>query len=371
MRARVLPLCLRIGLLGAVLPAVLAGCAEGIAPPSTTNMVEFRPTGPFAFGTGQSGCGIPKDDAQCKTFDDAGKNFSPGIPVAKVALKAFALDEHEVTNEQYRFCVEMEECSLPAGDNGPGGVEDYFVNDAFADFPVVFVRWRQAVEYCAFVGKRLPTEFEWEYAYGGAATSADDKRIFPWTAPGYVGAFEANSCDKNVNLARCNGGLQRSRRVGSSADDVVNTSGGILFDLAGNVSEWTASDYVEKVTCDASQPYTCATCVACLAEKSQDQCQTQCQTCQCGDDSSPAGKPNCYSPCQTPICPTFKADSTPLDGGFKTTNVSTKRIIRGGSFFNDNEERLKCLGRSDNRSFSLPADDNPLDYVGFRCAKSL
>lgn len=352
--------------------AALAGCAEGIDPPKTTPMVEFRPTGPFAFGTGQQGCGIPADAAECKSYQDANKSFPPGTPVAMVSLKPFALDTHEVTNEQYRFCVAMEKCSLPAGDNGPGGVEDYFINDAFNDFPVVFVRWRQAAEYCTFVGKRLPTEFEWEYAYGGPATSPSDKRIYPWTAPGYVGTFEPNTCDaKNVNLARCNGGLQRSRAVGSSLDDVVTTAGGALYDLAGNVSEWTSSDYNEKVTCDASQPYACATCVACLNTKSQKECESVCIPCTCGDASSPSGKPNCYSPCDTPICPKYKADATPLDGGYKATNVSTKRMIRGGSFFNDNEERLKCLGRSDNRSFSLPADDNPLDYVGFRCAKSL
>jgi formylglycine-generating enzyme required for sulfatase activity len=356
--------------LGLLLATV--GCAQGKDPPETTKMVAFATiSGPFAFGTGQKGCGIPKDEAECKEFDDLGKTFPPGIPVAKVQVAPFALDEHEVTNEQYRFCVEMDECSLPAGDNGPGGIEDYFLSEAFNDFPVVFVRWRQAVEYCKFVGKRLPTEFEWEYAYGGAATSPDDKRIFPWTAPGYVGPLA--TCDKDVNLTRCNGGLQRTRRAASSKDDVVTSAAGPLYDLAGNVSEWTSSDYIEKVTCDAEQPYTCASCVVCLAEKSEELCKASCQSCLCGADSTPTGKPNCYSPCNTPICPQFKVDAPPKNGSYTAQNLSTKRVIRGGSFFNmsSNESQLQCTGRSDNRTFSLPADDNPLDYVGFRCAKSL
>ncbi len=359
---------LRSLLLLATGAASAAACAVGKEPPAVTPMVEFRNVAPFVFGMGELGCNMPQDAKACEA---AGTKLPDSTPPMLVKIKDFALDEHEVTNEQYRFCVAMGACSLPAGDNGPPGIVDlYYPNDKYKDYPVILVRWRQAVEYCASVGKRLPTEFEWERAAGGAAPTPQQKRVYPWSSKlGYEPPMQA--CPNlDVNIRRCNAGNNSTRAVKSSADDVVNDSAGKLYDMAGNVAEFTASDYVANLGCDASQPYTCAQCLTCIDSQGLAACKTECQACTCGDGSA-ATKPNCYLPCQRPVCPRFDAGDPAFDGSYTGKNVESKRMVRGGSYYGDSEAWQQCDGRSDNRRLSQKPDDQPQTWVGFRCAKSL
>ncbi len=344
------------------------GCAEGLPPPAATPMVEFKGTEPFAFGMGELGCGIPQSELECKSKAD----FVAGEPSVMVQLKPFALDAHEVTVEQYRYCEEMGECSLPAGDNGPPGIVDvYYTNPKYNRYPVILVRWSQAVEYCKFMGKRLPTEFEWERAAGGPAKTPAEKRVFPWmSAPNQLGFQpELKDCKgANVNLKACNGGTAQTRAVMTSEDDVVTEGDSKIYDLAGNVGEYTASDYVDQLTCDASQPYTCQDCLKCLETMSLDACSSSCLNCVCGDNSTSSGKPNCYMPCKTPICAKPKAGSAPLAGWYTGKNVAAKRVVRGGSFA---DAPHACDGRADTRLQTVKPTDQPLLSVGFRCAKDL
>lgn len=349
--------------------ALLAtGCAEGLPPPTATPMVEFKEIEPFAFGMGELGCGIPQSEEACK----ADSSFVAGGPSVQVQLKPFALDAHEVTVEQYRYCEEMGVCSLPAGDNGPPGIVDiYYTNPKYNKYPVILVRWSQAVEYCQFLGKRLPTEFEWERAAGGPAKTPAQKRVFPWlSAPNQLGFQpELKDCKgANVNLKVCNGGTAQTRAVMTSDDDVVTEGTDKIYDLAGNVGEYTASDYVDQVTCDASQPYECAACLKCLETKSLAACDLDCLSCTCGDNSSSSSKPNCYMPCKTPICAKAKAGSAAVPGWYTGKNTAPKRVVRGGSFA---EAPHACDGRSDTRRQTVKPTDQPLLSVGFRCAKDL
>jgi formylglycine-generating enzyme required for sulfatase activity len=97
-----------------------------------------------------------------------------------------------------------------------------------------------AQEFCVWDGGRLPTEAEWEFAArGSAADGLVPGRIFPWgdTAP---------SCDR-VHFTGCSGeDGRRTRQVGRFAA----TAG--LFDMAGNVWEWIADNYLEYPMCRGS-----------------------------------------------------------------------------------------------------------------------
>ncbi len=352
-----------------VFAVTAATCATGKDPPKLTAMANVNVSGTFVFGTGEQGCNIPQGSA-C----DANKTFDPGQPTATVDLKPFAIDVHEVTVEQYRFCVAMDQCSLPAGDNGPSSIGDYYTNARYDRYPVVMVRHKQAEEYCKFAGKRLPTEFEWEIVAGGPAKSVGEKRIYPWTKPGFQPGLA--SCDKDVNIARCNGGLQLTRTVASSLDDFVLVDGVKVFDIAGNVAEFTSSDSVKQLTCDwdnPNNPYTCQDCKTCLQTKVKDECTGGCQPCLCGANSTPNSKPNCYDPCENPICPQRLPGSTPIPGYYLGKNFEQLRVVRGGSYYNhsNSNDKMSCDGRSDNRSQAVAPTGDPQTHWGFRCAKSL
>jgi formylglycine-generating enzyme required for sulfatase activity len=89
-------------------------------------------------------------------------------PAHTVYLDAFYIDKTEVTNAQYRKCVEAGACSQPY-DTG------WYNDPNRAEHPVGWVDWNQANAYCQWAGKRLPTEAEWEKAARGT-----DGRTYPW-----------------------------------------------------------------------------------------------------------------------------------------------------------------------------------------------
>ena len=77
----------------------------------------------------------------------------------------------EVTVRQYRTCVDAKVCSKPETR------QDHCNWDKRGkeDHPVNCINWHQAKAYCESVGKRLPTEAEWEKAARGI-----DGEVYPW-----------------------------------------------------------------------------------------------------------------------------------------------------------------------------------------------
>ena len=95
-------------------------------------------------------------------------------PAQVIDLPAYYIDKYEVSNEQYASCVDAGVCAAPKvyGSKLRG---TYYEDAQFADYPVIYVSWNNASQYCSWRGGRLPSEAEWE-----KAARSDDKRIYPW-----------------------------------------------------------------------------------------------------------------------------------------------------------------------------------------------
>ncbi len=155
-------------------------------------------------------------------------------PPHKVKLKAFYMDVYEVTNDEYRNCVDVGKCTSPAFSTLGGFLSSYYDNPQYGDYPVVYVNWLQARTYCAWRGAELPTEAQWEKAARGA-----DGRTYPWG--------EGIGCTSS-NYAYCVGTTSEVGRFRKG------TSPYGLYDLSGNVWEWVADWYSETYYQNSPSP---------------------------------------------------------------------------------------------------------------------
>jgi formylglycine-generating enzyme required for sulfatase activity len=162
-------------------------------------------------------------------------------PQRRVYLDPFQIDRYEVTNLQYRRFLlaigrepperwpERYMAFHPDGDPGWRGT-DFPAGEAM--YPVVAVNWEDATAYCAWAGKRVPTEAEWEKAARGS-----DGRTYPWGD-----GWDPNKA--NVGAT----GIGYTQPVGSYPDGASPYG---ALDMAGSVWEWVADLY-------GRQYYTCA-----------------------------------------------------------------------------------------------------------------
>ncbi|MDA0692540.1 MAG: SUMF1/EgtB/PvdO family nonheme iron enzyme [Nitrospinae bacterium] len=151
--------------------------------------------------------------------------FQDEEPANTVRLNGFYIDSHEVTQKEFQRVM---------GDN-PSVYKG-------SNFPVERVTWSEATEFCERVGKRLPTEAEWEWAARGGQRS-----VFPWgdKAESRKANFCDKQCDKRWKESQFDDDYRYTAPVGS-----FPANGYGAFDMAGNVYEWVtdwyAEDYYEK-----------------------------------------------------------------------------------------------------------------------------
>ena len=144
--------------------------------------------------------------------------LSDDRPVKRIRIDPLNLDTHEVTNAQYAEFVKATGHRAPynwlRGRPLPGKDKQ----------PVAAVDWNDACAYCAWAGKKLPTEAEWERAARGLAEGL----IYPW---GNRNPTRKDACYDTL-AGPCEAGQGPANYFG-------------LYDMAGNVWEWTL-DYYER-----------------------------------------------------------------------------------------------------------------------------
>ncbi|MCH7623301.1 MAG: SUMF1/EgtB/PvdO family nonheme iron enzyme, partial [Nitrospinae bacterium] len=133
---------------------------------------------------------------------------------------SFLIDIHEVTQKRFRHVMGEN----PSDFEGP-------------NLPVERVSWYEAAEYCKKLGKRLPTEAEWERAAKGGVDST-----FAWgeNAESKKANFCDQRCNKHWKENQFDDGYRHTAPVGS-----FPANGYGVFDMAGNVYEWVADWYDE------------------------------------------------------------------------------------------------------------------------------
>ena len=215
-----------------VLAIVLVACQAAPTPTPVCAPSTATPT-QRAGATAVLGC-----DCAPMVFVPAGE-FTMGRsgferPPHIVYLDAFWIDKYEVTNALYRRCADIGRCQPPSSTK-TFTRETYYGDSRYDNFPVIYVSWDDAIAFCAWAGKRLPTEAEWEKAARGT-----DGRVYPW----------GNDWDPAVSNTR-----DSTPRPGDTTAVGSYPAGASPYgalDMGGNVWEWVV-DWYDWHDYDSSQ----------------------------------------------------------------------------------------------------------------------
>ena len=199
--------------------------------PESTSMITV-PEGQFLMG--------------CDPWDSRSPCLDGESPSHFVYLDTFAIDITEVSNAQYQHCVAVERCRPPDfGDSDLQAAK--YHNPQFSEHPITNVNWYDARDYCAWVGKRLPREAEWEKA----ARGDQDERFYPW-------GDKTPDCSL-ANFAGLNGDCPATTTPIGDYPAGASLYG--LLNMSGNVREWVAdwfdaNYYLSEITDNPAGPDT-------------------------------------------------------------------------------------------------------------------
>jgi serine/threonine-protein kinase len=214
---------------------------ETIDPPRVPEGMVLIPEGSFMMGRDLT------DEEKGFTIDVNGRKekiFSYDWPAHPKNVSAFYLDRTEVSNAQYAEFVKATGHPAPANWEGPTPPPHAH------QIPVTDVTYQDAVDYCVWrsqqrtdgVKFRLPTEEEWEYAARGKDSGKPGAKmyLYPWGDRWVEG--NANTKESRLDFPR----NVDQYPGGKSPSDILN--------LAGNVAEWTASDFSHYPGSDQKTP---------------------------------------------------------------------------------------------------------------------
>jgi len=200
------------------------------------------PAGEFLMGNPAGSDGLPDEQ-----------------PQRLVYTGAFRIDRYEITHDAYARFVQMTGHRAPANSNPAATLwESNAPISGIGRHPVINVSWDDAVAYCTWIGKRLPTEAEWEKAARGT-----DGRRYPWgnewdftkaNSASYWAGRTIDDFESGVSWDAFwikGEGAKISKEKGikgevlttpiGSFPDAVSPYG--LYDMAGNVAEWVQDWY--------------------------------------------------------------------------------------------------------------------------------
>lgn len=147
-------------------------------------------------------------------------------PIKRSIIDKFSIAETEVTNSEYSEFIKE------TGHKAPEGWEKEVFPKDTDNFPVVNISWKDAKDYCDWLGKkldmtvRLPSEAEWELAARGK-----EQNKYPW----------GNEWNKDAAISAETGG-----KISAVKSFTVNRSPAGAYDMAGNVWEWTADNITNE-----------------------------------------------------------------------------------------------------------------------------
>jgi sulfatase modifying factor 1 len=187
------------------------------------------------------------------------ESFDDEHPFRKVFLSAFWIDRYEVSNGAYERFVHETGHRMPENMNPAATLWEHGAPIAgIADHPVINIGWDDAVQYCRWAGKRLPTEAEWEKAARGT-----DGRRYPWgnewdlmkaNSASYWGGRTIDDFESSASWDAFwikGEGAKISKEKGIKGEVLTTPVGSFpesvspygLYDMAGNVAEWVQDWY--------------------------------------------------------------------------------------------------------------------------------
>ena len=214
--------------------------SPAISADSRVDMVVI-PAGEFRMGTANGSDGLADEQ-----------------PERLIFLHAFLLDRFEVTNQDYAVFVQSTGHRPPTNNNPAATIwEGTVPPQAIAKHPVMNVSWEDAVAYCRWSGKRLPTEAEWEKAARGT-----DGHRYPWgndwdwtkanSASYWAGRTIEFQSGADWEAFWIKGdGARLAKEHGTNGEVLTLPAGSFpngmspygIHDLAGNVAEWVQDWY--------------------------------------------------------------------------------------------------------------------------------
>ena len=200
---------------------------------------------------------IPGGEFLMGSSDD-GVSFDDERPQRKVYVSSFHIDRYEITNAHYKQFVDATGSQAPSHPTSKLTLWDQRTPLPGSEHhPVVNVSWNEAVAYCQWQGKRLPTEAEWEKAARGT-----DGRRYPWGSEWNLAKANSASYWAGRTIEFQNGeewkafwvtgeGMRLSRERGLNGEVLTLPVGTFLdgaspygvLDMVGNASEWVQDWY--------------------------------------------------------------------------------------------------------------------------------